>query len=253
MVAFRWTENSTPSALARAIWRSRKARSAATCMTVASTTSPASTGIGARSTVVVPSAATSSTRSDAVRRHHRRALVGAEVAAVHVGHVGLRVRRPGAHAVGVGPGVVLDRGRGPTVRVALAQHRVDGAARDLAVAGQRVARPRRSSGPRGSRGGRSPWPAARRWPPSAGAPTPRCSGSLMMLASGVSTSRPSSARASPTRWSARRSFGEAGQDAPGQRDVPGHHRRRRPGRRRPAPPGAASTWPAAGPRRCACR
>ena len=64
MVALRWTENSTPSALARAIWRSRNARSSATCITVASTTSPASTGIGARSSVVVPSAATSSTRSE---------------------------------------------------------------------------------------------------------------------------------------------------------------------------------------------
>ena len=46
MVAFRWTEKSTSSALARAIWRSMKDRSSRTCMTEASTTSPARTGTG---------------------------------------------------------------------------------------------------------------------------------------------------------------------------------------------------------------
>ena len=42
IVALRWTENSTPSALARAICAVRNSRSAATCIAVASTTSPAS-------------------------------------------------------------------------------------------------------------------------------------------------------------------------------------------------------------------
>ena len=58
IVALRWTENSTPSASARAICASRNVRSAATRITVASTTSPASTGTGARSAVTAPSAAT---------------------------------------------------------------------------------------------------------------------------------------------------------------------------------------------------
>ncbi len=64
IVAFRWTENSTPSALARAICSVRNSRSAATRMTVASTTSPASTGTESRSTVVVPSSPASSIRSE---------------------------------------------------------------------------------------------------------------------------------------------------------------------------------------------
>ena len=64
IVALRCTENSTPSALARAICAARNARSAATRMTLASTTSPASTGTDSRSTVVVPSSPTSSIRSE---------------------------------------------------------------------------------------------------------------------------------------------------------------------------------------------
>ena len=63
IVAFRCTLNSTPSALARAIWAVRNSRSAATSSRVASTTSPASTGTDSRSTVTAPSAPTSSIRS----------------------------------------------------------------------------------------------------------------------------------------------------------------------------------------------
>ncbi len=63
MVALRWTENSTPSALARATCAARNSFSAAARRTEASTTSPASTGTDSRSTVVVPSAASSSMRS----------------------------------------------------------------------------------------------------------------------------------------------------------------------------------------------
>ncbi len=64
IVAFRCTENSTPSALARATCAVRNSRSAATRITDASTTSPASTGTDSRSTVVVPSSPASSIRSD---------------------------------------------------------------------------------------------------------------------------------------------------------------------------------------------
>ncbi len=63
IVALRCTENRTSSALARAICASRKVRSASTCRTDASTTSPARTGTDARRTVVAPSAATCSMRS----------------------------------------------------------------------------------------------------------------------------------------------------------------------------------------------
>jgi hypothetical protein len=45
-------------------------------------------------------------------------------------------------------------------------------------------------------------------------------GSLMMLASGRLASSPSSARASPTRWSSVEVVGEGRQDPAGQRDVP---------------------------------
>ena len=62
IVALRCTENSTSSALARAICAVRNSRSAATRSTVASTISPASTGTDSRSTVVVPSSPTSSIR-----------------------------------------------------------------------------------------------------------------------------------------------------------------------------------------------
>ena len=65
MVAFRCTEKSTPSDLARAICAVRNARSAATCITEASTTSPASTFRPGLSRVTAPSAATCSMRRTA--------------------------------------------------------------------------------------------------------------------------------------------------------------------------------------------
>ena len=58
IVALRCTEKSTSSALARAIWFFRNAWSDATLSTVASTTSPSSTGRASRSSVTVPSVAT---------------------------------------------------------------------------------------------------------------------------------------------------------------------------------------------------
>ena len=104
---------------------------------------------------------------------HRRGLRGAEVAAVHVGHVGLRPRAPGAHPVGVGLGVVLDRGGGPAVGVPLAEHRVHRAAHHPVVAGPDVALRRRWTGRRGRPGAGSRGPAARRWPSSAAGWRPR--------------------------------------------------------------------------------
>ncbi len=64
IVALRCTENRMSSALARAICAVRKERSSATCSTEASTTSSLRTGTDSRSTVVVPSSATSSMRSE---------------------------------------------------------------------------------------------------------------------------------------------------------------------------------------------
>ncbi len=67
--------------------------------------------------------------------HHARLLAREEIALAHVHDVGLRLRTPGAHRVRVCLRVRLD-GRGDAaVGVAFAQHRVDGAAEDLRVAG----------------------------------------------------------------------------------------------------------------------
>ena len=98
MVAFRCTENSTPSVLARAICAARNSSSAATCMAVASTTSPVSTGTESLSTVVAPSSPTSSIRSDPSLGITADVSLRAEVVGGHVRDLGLRVRRPGAHA-----------------------------------------------------------------------------------------------------------------------------------------------------------
>ncbi len=62
-------------------------------------------------------------------------LVAVEVAARHMGDMGLVVGLPGAQLVGVLLGEVLDRERGPAVGVALAQDRVDGAAQGLGITG----------------------------------------------------------------------------------------------------------------------
>ena len=70
IVAFKCTENNTPSAFARAIWAARNSSNAATCNAVASTTSPASTGTDSRNTVA-PSSATSSNPQRAVLRRSR--------------------------------------------------------------------------------------------------------------------------------------------------------------------------------------
>ena len=109
IVALRCTENSTSSALARAICSVRKRRSAATFMNVPSTTSPASTGIavlehgdGAVGGDVLDAQGVVGVDDD-------RLLVGAEVVLAHGRDVGLRVGGPGAHAVRVRLGVVLDR------------------------------------------------------------------------------------------------------------------------------------------------
>ena len=88
IVALRWTENSTSSALARAIWSARNASSAATRMTVASTTSPSRTFRPPLRTVVVPSAATwrmvsvssaGSTTDCSLARKSSRPIVATEV------------------------------------------------------------------------------------------------------------------------------------------------------------------------------
>jgi hypothetical protein len=62
-------------------------------------------------------------------------LVGPEVAAVHGGHMGLRIRRPRPHRMRVPAGVALHRGGGAPVGVPFPENGVDGAARHLLVAG----------------------------------------------------------------------------------------------------------------------
>ena len=139
IVALRCTENRTSSAAARAIWASRNSCSAATCIAVASTISPASTGTDSRSTVDEPSAASSWMRRLPSAVDDDRLLVGAEVVRRHVGDVRLGVRAPRAHRVRVLAGVLLDRERRAAVGVALAEHRVDGRPHDPVVAGPDVA------------------------------------------------------------------------------------------------------------------
>ena len=63
IVALRWIEKSTSFAWATAICSARNVSSAAALMNVASTISPASTGIDFLSTVMLPSSETSSTSS----------------------------------------------------------------------------------------------------------------------------------------------------------------------------------------------
>ena len=70
---------------------------------------------------------------------HDGLLVGAEVVLAHRRDVGLRLRRPGTHGVGVLAGVGLDRRGGAAVGVAFAQDGVDRRALDLVVAGADVA------------------------------------------------------------------------------------------------------------------
>ena len=64
IVAFRCSENSTSSALARAICSVRNASSFGALIVATSTISPAITFTGSRRVVVVPSSATSSMRSE---------------------------------------------------------------------------------------------------------------------------------------------------------------------------------------------
>ena len=134
IVALRWTEKRTPSSLARAIWARRKSSSAATRMTVASTTSPSRTGRASLRTVVVPSAATwRMVRVSSAGRTTERS-VDAEVVGAHRRDVGPGVGGPGAHRVRVAARVVLHGGGGPAVGVAFAQNGVHRAALDPVVA-----------------------------------------------------------------------------------------------------------------------
>ncbi len=139
IVALRCSENSTPLALASAICSVRNRWSAATRITVASTTSPASTATACFSTVVVPSVAAELDAERSGRADRDRPLVRPEVVDAHGGDVGLGVGGPGAHRVRVLAGVGLHRGGGPAIGVALAQDRVHGAALHPVVAGPDLA------------------------------------------------------------------------------------------------------------------
>ena len=141
MVALRWTENSTPSALAPAdLLGAGTRRARPTCIAVASTTSPASTGTASLSTVAVPSSPTSSIRSvSSAARITAEFSLRAEVVGGHGGDVGPRVGDQAPIECGCVRAYCLHRRRRPAVGVALAQHRVDGAALDPVVAGPDVA------------------------------------------------------------------------------------------------------------------
>jgi hypothetical protein len=200
-------------ALASGDLRLEEGRARGALMTVASTTSPSSTFSPSLSTVVVPSVATCSMRSVVVGGEVTDCSLERKSSALHVRDVRSWSRAPGAHRVRVLAGVVLHRGGCAAVGVALAQDRVDGAALDLVVARLDVAllvalRVLRVVGQR----------VALRLQLGDGGLELRHEalmfGSLMMLASGVFASSPSSVSASPTRWSSGRWSGNWREDAP---------------------------------------
>ena len=128
IVALRCTEKRTSSARARAICAVRNSRRGPTCITVASTTSPASTGIDSFSTVVVPSEATCSTRREPGDSITTDCSLERKSSAVMCDTL---VFESGDHApieCGCFSRVLLHGQRGPAVGVALAQHRVHGRA-----------------------------------------------------------------------------------------------------------------------------
>ena len=134
IVALRCTENSTSSALARATCSVRKRRSAATRMTVPSTTSPASTGMDSLRTVSVPSAATCTTvRVSSASRTTDFSLERKSSAPMVATLVRLSLLQAPIEW-GWALRVVLDARGGAAIGVALAQDRVDGRALDLVVA-----------------------------------------------------------------------------------------------------------------------
>ena len=101
MVAFMCSENSTPLSLARRLAR-RKEVNEALLMKEESTTSPASTATGARSSVAFPDSSVNVMWTVVACFGDRdRLLVAEEVAIGHAGHVAVAVGRPFPHAVGV--------------------------------------------------------------------------------------------------------------------------------------------------------
>ena len=69
------------------------------------------------------------------RRHGGRDFRTVEIVARHMHHAGFRVLAPRAHLVRMAARIRLHGAGGAAVGVALAQHRIDGAAQHLAVAG----------------------------------------------------------------------------------------------------------------------
>ena len=187
IVAFRCTENSTPC---RA-WRRRSARrgtrrsAARAHHRGVDDLARRAPGSRACSTVTVPSAPTCSIRTVAVGGDRHRLLGGAEVAVAHRRHVRRRLRRPGAHRVRVLARVGLDRRGRAAVGVALAQHRVDGAALDPVVARADVALLVGRRDRPGSRGSRSPASCSSAIAAFSCGTEALMFGSLMMFASGV--------------------------------------------------------------------
>ena len=117
----------------------------------------------------------------------------------------------------MGPGVGLDRGGRAAVGVALAQHRVHGRALDRVVARADVALLVGRRAPPGSPGSSKPCSCSSLIARLSWGTEALMFGSLMMFASGVLASSPSSVSASGRCSS--REVGELGQDAPGERDV----------------------------------
>ena len=251
-MALRWSENSTPWSLAAAISRSRKAHSAARLITVASRISPAWRPTEGRED------GHGAVGGDQLDLHLGGGvdgdgpLVGAEVAAVHGGHVGLRIRRPRPHRMRVLAGVALDRGGGPPVGVPFPEDGVDGAARHLLVAALDLPLLRR---------GRLVGVVGQRVPLGLqlgdGRLELRDGGADVRQLDDVGLGR----RRQPAEFGQGvadplllgQPLRETGQDPPRQRDVAALDRPRRPRPRRPRRSAGTSRSPAPAPRRCGCR
>ena len=139
IVALRWTENSTPSALARAICgveelvqRGHVQRGGVDDLAGQHRHRLAC------STVVVPSSATSSIRSEPARSITADFSLERKSSAVMCATLVLESGDQAPIECGWLARVLLDRRRRPAVGVALAQHRVDRTALDLVVAGADV-------------------------------------------------------------------------------------------------------------------
>ena len=138
IVALRCRENSTPWALASAIWVVRNATSARLLMTAPSMISPARTGSSGLRTVTVPSVATCSMRSVSAASRVTEVSLWRKSPLSMVATWVFESADQAPIECGCLRAYSFTERRGSAVRVAFAQHRVHRAALHLVVAGPDV-------------------------------------------------------------------------------------------------------------------